>query len=487
MRDERRSWHGVFSVSPEQELTGTLSLNGEESVLHLWTNNPANASTLDTKTITGILDNQKRVSLIDCISIGDERIYGRNGVSQHYKFFPHYVIIGSRHFSKSTKEILQISFVIDDAAALFDDRTSFGTLVIPQDRIQDVTSLDVFEKIPLEGASATIAYWTGKAELFAADTEIGRVCAFNQPTVNMGGPAGAFIRNEIVINVEFSESVSVSDTVRDIWKLLRFIESIVGRRQNLLRLDIIKDVSTYSVSHSVYLNMYPDNPRGSGRRVPHSLDVLIDAAVDSDRFSRLLCEWLKREETWRIARSRFATGWVRGRDYDADRIVGAANMFDLLPDDALPPDSQLPEGLDITIRESRAAFEQLPASAKRDGVLGYLGRLKKPSLKEKIRYRASLVSGRIRRAIPDIDSVTDAAVDLRNVYVHGSSSTDTRKEKLQESMPFLTNTLEFVFCASDLIECGWDIETWYERPKGIGHPFAEYLWSYSKGLSDLLG
>ena len=478
--------NGVFSVCPDQILSGTLSLNGEDSVLHLWTNHPVNidSDSLDRKTITGVLDNQKKVSLIDSILIREERHHGKEGVSQHYKLFPHYVVIGHRHFSQHDKAISRVSFVIDDAMVLFHDRTSFGTVHVPPDRIDELISLDIFNKIPFEKNNPVLAYWTGKEEIFTTDTIMGRIYAYNRPTIEMGGnPSGACITNKIVVNIEFSNSLNVKEMDIEIRRVLRLFHSILGRPQNLLELNIIEMGTSYSESSAVYLNMYPNHPRGSGIREPDFRDILINAAVDVDGFSQLLSAWLKREQTWGTARSSFTTGWARGRNYDADRIVRAANMFDLLPSEALPSDIILTDRLDTAIQESRKIFKELPQSAKKDEILVYLGRLKRPSLKEKIRHRSSLISSVIGSAMPNIDSVTDAAVDLRNIYVHGGTLSDNKNTRLQEFMDFLTDTLEFVFCASDLVESGWDLKAWHAKRKGAGHPFADYLRSYSENLA----
>ena len=485
MEDTERTLfaNGMFSVSTTQELTGSLSLNREDTILHLWGDQIKNIETLDRTTITGILENQKKVSLIDCIVTQSGRFYGKEGVFHHYRLFPHYVVIGNRHHLPSEKTISRISFVIDDAMALFHDHVAFGTVNIPPDRVNELASMELFEKIQFENDYPVLAYWTGKTQIFAADTVIGKISACHQPSFDMGGPHGASITNRIAIFIEFSEVMNVKAVDVELRKVLRFFHTILGRPQNLIELQIIEDGTTYPESSDLHLNMYPKYSRSSNIREPDFRDILVDAASDQEGFSRLMCAWLLKEETWRIARSRFATGWARARSYDADRIVGAANMFDLLPHDAVPSDAILEECLEATVQKSRQIFKELPQSEKRDNILGYLGRLKKPSLKEKVRYRSELISSRIGDSIQDIDSVTDAAVDLRNIFVHGSTSAVASKEKLQESISFLTDTLEFVFCASDLVESGWDIESWHKKQKGAGHPFATYLRTYSEELA----
>ena len=52
-------------------------------------------------------------------------------------------------------------------------------------------------------------------------------------------------------------------------------------------------------------------------------------------------------------------------------------------------------------------------------------------------------------------------------------------------MTFFTNTLEFVFAASDLIEAGWDFSAWATRGTTMSHPFGRYRVSYRFGLAQL--
>ncbi|MDD9997807.1 MAG: hypothetical protein OXQ89_08695 [Rhodospirillaceae bacterium] len=475
--------NGVFSLSTGQKLTGSLSLNGEDTVLHLWGDKIENIDALDGATITGILENQKKASLIDCIVTRQERFLGKDGVFHHYSLFPHYVVIGARHRLSSDKTITEVSLVIDDAMTLFHDLFAFGTVDIPPDRVNDIASMDIFKNVQFENNYAIFAYWAGRTQIFSTDTILGKISACHQPSIDQGGPQGACISNRIVIFVEFSKARNVRDTDVEIRKMLRFFHAILGRPQNLVELQIIDDGDRHAESSDLHLNMYPKYSRRSSIREPDFRDILVDAATDWEDFSHLLCEWLLKDDTWCLARTRLASGWSRGSNYNADRIVGAANMFDLLPDDALPPNSILEERFEDAIQQSKELFKGLPQSEKRVRILGDLRRLKKPSLKEKIRYRSQVIYSRIGESIPDIDEVTDAAVDLRNIFVHGSSASAARKDKLEECISFLTDTLEFVFCASDLVESGWKIEAWHKKQKSVGHPFASYLRSYSDDLA----
>jgi hypothetical protein len=68
--------------------------------------------------------------------------------------------------------------------------------------------------------------------------------------------------------------------------------------------------------------------------------------------------------------------------------------------------------------------------------------------------------------------------------VHGGSE-DFNFSAVEPFMSFLTDSLEFVFAASDLIEAGWDVTHWNSEPHGDGHTFARFRNSYDIGLAEL--
>ena len=52
-------------------------------------------------------------------------------------------------------------------------------------------------------------------------------------------------------------------------------------------------------------------------------------------------------------------------------------------------------------------------------------------------------------------------------------------------MVFFTDTLEFVFATSDLIEAGWDVKAWSKTDMTMSHPFGRYLVTYAERLQML--
>ncbi len=105
-------------------------------------------------------------------------------------------------------------------------------------------------------------------------------------------------------------------------------------------------------------------------------------------------------------------------------------------------------------------FKKLPVSAQRDSVLGALGRMKKSALKQKINHRAELLLTNSLSQYSRMNEVIDLAIDCRNYFVHGGEPKIDYTKHFFATVPFLTNTLEFVFATSDLIEAGWDVAEW---------------------------
>ena len=210
----------------------------------------------------------------------------------------------------------------------------------------------------------------------------------------------------------------------------------------------------------------------------------MDAGRDPDGFAGVLAAWLERNKTWRVARERFFQSSGEDKIYGADRIISAANIFDLLPEADFPDPETPLSNLNCAAEKAKEIFQSLPQSIDRDSVLGALGRVGKWTLKRKIRHRSRILLDKIEEPLPDLYLVTDEAVNCRNHYVHGISSRINYNKESHATM-FLTDTLEFVFAASDLVEAGWNIADWRKTGAHAHHPFGRYLDSYFSELAQL--
>ena len=89
LMNEPFSRNGLFSLPSGKEMHGTLTVDGSDSVLDLWSSVAADQysrrkpSESQTTTIIGTLDDQKKVSLVDCMELGRTTFGGSDGYSYH--------------------------------------------------------------------------------------------------------------------------------------------------------------------------------------------------------------------------------------------------------------------------------------------------------------------------------------------------------------------------------------------------------------------
>lgn len=478
---------GTFVVSAGAEVQGDLILKGSKTTLDLYAKDFFSTHDIQENCILGALHDRTKVSLINCIttqgpgsgSRGDER-YCFSSV------FPHFVIFGEQHITATDKKITNVSFHVDDAATLFYDFDAFGNVIDAGPHMAKIVEAKrEYGREITVGDHPMIFYFTGKYEIFKAETVFGNVTAEHRPSFAMPGPYGIKLDNKIHINLAFKDGATVNEAITAVHTLLRFLEIIAGRPQTVLRLVFVipgpEDVPNIL---DVYWSMSPSRDSDDTEREPHPADLPIQAAREPEYFARVLTSWLARDHEWRSARSRFSTAFALQHKFTIDRLVGAANMFDILPASAVPADVQLTNDLEVAKEATRTLFRALSSSPERESVLNALGRLGKASLKHKVRARAKLILDSIPTLFPELELVIDESVDCRNYFVHGSKAKLDYAEEFDQVI-FFTEALEFIFAASDLVECGWNIENWSAQGSTLSHPFDRFRHNYELRLQDL--
>lgn len=183
------------------------------------------------------------------------------------------------------------------------------------------------------------------------------------------------------------------------------------------------------------------------------------------------------------ARNRFSSGFY-SRSYSIDRLVGAANMFDLIPASKMPTVVPLDEETKKSIDCSKGLFRTAPDSTVRQSILSVLDRAGRPSLRDKVYHRAKLITEASPDSFTDLKIPCGQAVLCRSHYVHGSAAPINYNEDAI-TFAFLTDTLEFVFAISDLLELGWDLNSWSEKGSSYSHSFGSYRINYQANLARL--
>lgn len=335
------------------------------------------------------------------------------------------------------------------------------------------------------GPEPKIVYFAGKREIFSVHTRLGHVRVEHNPSWCLPDPRGVRIDNFISISIGMPDAVGFDEAITRTLRLLRFLELIIGRPQNLQTMFVqIEDNDAERLKvHWSHRPARKEEP-GEGRSSPQPADMLLMPIEYPEEFCRVLSFWLENDDERQDARDRFQSSFAMQRRYTVDRLVASANMFDILPNPAVPRDVELTADLLRAKTESRKIFEALPNSYERDSVLNALGRVGKATLKHRTRHRGEIVINAFGGRPSELLLVLDEAVNCRNHYVHGTPSRIDYSNN-PDLRIFLTDTLEFVFGASELIEAGWDIRRFAERSTTMTHPYGSYLVGYKRNLEDL--
>lgn len=479
---------GQFKLSSStKDLHGELTLAGPKTSLYLHDRDFFDAFPKPRRSVTGILLDLTRVTLIDCVTMSGTGTGSRGGEGYHFAtLFPHFVLYGDLHIDPEEEVVSAIDMVIDDAATLFYDFDAFGSLIDARPYIDQISRANKLERQIETGPDPQILYFTGKREIFSVKTVLGQISATHNPSHNIGGPEGVHLQNTIVVTIAFDVPVRFEEAMRRTGTISSYLGMIAGRPQNILNLNVRLNTAEDNppARLSVYWSMPPRREMVHEENRLHPADVLMDAVHEPEAFSVVLAQWLQTNTDRSPARGRFFGCFANQRHYTVERLVAAANMFDILPASAAPVDVELSDEQKKARETARKLFLALPRSAERDSVLGALGRMGKSNLKNKIRYRAKWVIDQADRTFPELALVCDQAVNCRNFYVHGSEAVfDYEAHSTIRS--FFTDTLEWVFAASELIEAGWEIGKWLKRGSSMSNQFARYPVTYSQGLSEL--
>jgi hypothetical protein len=469
---------GTFTISPGRNISGELTLAGDRTSLYLYDSEPFN--THGVRHLNGVLADLTKISLVKCITTSGPGSGSRGEDRYHFaNIFSHFVTYGDCHVTPDVETVTAVHFVIDDAPTLFYDFDAFSTVIDARPFIDEIAHANKLDREIKTGPEPQIVYFTGKREIFSTDTVLGKISAQHNPTYPFGGPKGVCLRNTISVTIRFKRNVVFEDAITRVLVLVRYFGLLIGRPQNVPNLSLSLGASDQRLR--VYWSMPPKRDSSSHGDKPQPAEVLVEPVRQSEAFNTVLRNWLERNEAWQDARLRFFNSFAEQRRYDIDRLIGAANMFDILPTSAAPRDLELPEQLTQAQVAARALFLGLPPSPERDSVLGALGRMGKSKLKQKIRYRAERIIDACGDHFPDILSVVDEAVNCRNHYVHGAEARIDYSQNF-DVVTFFIDTLDFVFAASDLIECGWDIKAWSQTYTSTSHPFDRFRINYRSGL-----
>jgi len=485
-------YSGKF-ISEGRELNGELTFSGADTKLYLHDPKFFFIEDEGYVNITGVLHDRTCVSLLQCLAGGTGQSWTEGQGSYHFSTVtPHYVLHGRSHLQPSDRTIKSIRFVLKDAALIFQDHHSFSTAHgITPEALKTLLKSSPFKTTARKkvGRYPSVIFFSGEYTVFSVRTALGRISAYHVYSHRGGGTKGIGLENAVFCEVTFDRPVAFMEARIKLTDILRFFQIVSGRVQELERFQVVCKARGQEPAELDVYQCRPPTRTGTSEEMPSASDLPVDAVARKKEFRDVLRNWLERNERWKPARSRFAASFSKENYFDIDRLTGAANMFDLLPEDAVPEHVTISPELEAARASSQTTFRALPDSPERNSVLGALGRLGHASLRTKINHRATPVIEAFGSELSDLRDVLAMAVEARNHFVHGTPTDIDYEAHFFETVAFFTRALEFVFVASDLLEAGWDGPAWLRSGAGQSHPLSHFVgnyWNYIRLLHDCL-
>ncbi|WP_159086554.1 HEPN domain-containing protein [Burkholderia sp. LA-2-3-30-S1-D2] len=493
-------YNGVF-LSSDGQFTGLLNISGAESILKIvgkksFFGHPGT----ECADIHGLLNDGKKVSLLDCVLHGKTQYRSDENTQFEDIFFPNYVVVGEQFIRSGEPAIKAIRYHFENVSCLLSQHETFQSLMPDANEVHRILEADHNrqEKIaeeygwpkrpfkPQIGEHPHLLYFSGLWEIMACESKIGKVSLTNRTSHNIGSARGIGISNQVTANIEFSEPKTLSAAIRSLYTLHGLFELSLGQRQRYhwIELELIhrSKASDHDIPQIARLYWSLCNERVESDSKMRLGDVLLAADRRPEEFAKVVTGWMNSSEAMGDPRERFATAFFGS--YDINRIVGAANMFDLLPESHAPKVKEADAVLKEATMQCRNIFKDLPDSFSKQSVLSALGRIGKASLRDKVYHRADKVIAAAAGKFPELHLPCNHAVLSRNHYVHGSKGTFDYQEHFTE-FAFITDTLEFIFAVSDLLDLGWDFKGWMDEGLSMMHPFGSYVVNYPQNISRL--
>ncbi|MBX8501703.1 ApeA N-terminal domain 1-containing protein [Pseudomonas lijiangensis] len=492
-------YNGIF-LSTDSQFAGLLKVAGANSNLKLVGQKFWECPEAEYTDIHGVMNDGKKASLLDCVLNGKKKYRFDDNSQCESIFFPHYIAVGEEFIRSGERVIQAVRYHFENVDCLLSSHKTFKALHPDVEDVRQLLESDhkrqeqigetygwaKLEFDPQIGDYPHLLYFSGAWEILAGQSDVGKISLTNRTSHNMGSAAGIGISNEVTVNIEFKEAKTLGIAIDALISLHSLFELILGHRQRYrwieLELTHRSTAPAPDIPSCARLYWSLCNERVDGDSKISLGDALLSPERRPEEFSKVMTGWINSTGSMSRPRTRFATAFFDS--YSVNRIVGAANMFDLLPESHAPKVKEADALLKDAVKKCRDIFKELPDSFARQSVLSSLGRIGNASLRDKIYHRAEKVISAVGEKFPDLYLPCNHAVLSRNHYVHGSKGSFDYESNFTE-FAFLTDTLEFVFAASDLLDLGWDLKAWIEQETSMTHPFGVYARNYLENVNRL--
>lgn len=459
---------GHFVVGGKDH-AGQLVIDGKKSSLEIYGEEFLHVPNEEMKRVIGIAKDGQSITCANCVGVKDGGSASYYGKRRHFlSLFPNRVLIGPRHINPEEKEIAELTFCFSKANMLFYDWGTFGHIIYdhPLSFGQKREILKYVQGSPKRrrrGGDLDLYFHWNRAPIIEVTTALGTITAHTDTDYPLTSTDGLHLRGQVRVHVKLSSPQTLEEVLRIQFVIMEFCEFVAQGKQNLTHMEVAHKDGKNEAPLSLFLSQRQHDEIDSLQPT----DALVNGGINSEEFERMLKAWLETHEGRSGARRRFVDGFRNGRSYNADRLVGAANAFDLLPASdfvkapTLPPDVEtLVSGWEAEV--GKAAVASKDVAEHKDRLTNTLGLVRKANLRSKVLTCYTELPAELKKRLPEMEWVIAHCIRARNFFVHGTETKMTA-EQVYGHAPFFTDTLEFIFAAYELKKCGWNIARWLKE------------------------
>lgn len=245
----------------------------------------------------------------------------------------------------------------------------------------------------------------------------------------------------VQVNIAWTSPATLTDAWDRMNQVADFVGVVMGNPPKREHIGVlVTDEDGQSGMFRVY---GPAKVLGEREQEP-SRGALISPHHAPEHFADVMTKWLAKNQDpdWRAATDRVMFSLQGSRGFLEDRLVAGANTFEHIPDAEKPPRD---------------------ACGKR-------------SLVTIIKHRAKVVrnNSNLKNALPMLEKTIQQACRCRIGDSHSSRANEDKSVADftdKWNLSYLTKTLEFVYVASLMLDCGWDPESGNRHV----HPLGNYV------------
>ncbi|MYE06790.1 MAG: hypothetical protein F4Y04_06160 [Chloroflexi bacterium] len=450
-------WQGVFFLDDEQRVPGELTVDDRDgrAEVTLWDIGTFGDAPQDlaSRTLHGVIwkgASTALVSAFGCRVSGGS--YASTGPMYRADIVFSSVALGNRLVRRDEPIVTAAAFLFEGFERSHPMRSGFDAVIEPdaelKAQVERSMSAERSKRFKL-GDNPVIGFFDGSgSDLTITGTPLGDIeVNARSVTIPSGEP---LVKRGPFVRLRFEEAISLSAAHERLSAIRSFVGLVTGCVPRLT--EFSAEATTPGDSPPSFDVIAPTDRLDAGRTREPSIGMsLLNHVARQDEFKDVTRNWLDRnQDSHRFdSNSRFLRHFGNN-SYNEDRLIGAVNMFDLLP----PSEKRYTNGKEI--KDIASVIKK-----KAGPILDALG----PD------------------ALPRLDYVVDCAVNGRNHYTHGTPA--KVNFRAGGTLVFLTSAMEFIHGVSEMLVCGWDLAAWVRQDRGGRHPFGSFLRDYSRSLTQL--